>query len=278
MSQPEVIVEPAGARWRELATRAAVSTFAGEPLGAWRRRTRAELGLPTGQPIVATGHQTLLWHPGILAKYLAVEAFRRRHGNVAVANLIVDQHAGGFGSFDVPVRRSDGSLAVRTIELTTQRADVPMAMHAAFTPPRPPPDLPVALPSVQFGIERIFGAVYDHRDAPNAAMQMAAALTDLMQPWVGPMPGVTATQLVGTSLARALLVAAQLIEDGKIESARDARYAAWTDELGVGIMDGQLTLLDLEERVAAGVIDPVPVSGRQEQVENLINRALWRSV
>ena len=80
------------------------------------------------------------------------------------------------------------------------------------------------------------------------------------------------------TLARALLVAAQLIEDGEIESARDARYAAWTDELGVGIMDAQLTLLDLEERVAAGVIDPVPVSGRQEQLENLINRALWRSV
>ncbi len=80
------------------------------------------------------------------------------------------------------------------------------------------------------------------------------------------------------TLARALLVAAQLIEDGEVESARDARYAAWTDELGVGIMDGQLTLLDLEERVAAGVVDPVPVSGRQEQLENLINRALWRSV
>ena len=80
------------------------------------------------------------------------------------------------------------------------------------------------------------------------------------------------------TLARALLVAAQLIEDGEIESARDARYAAWTDELGVGIMGGQLTLLDLEERVAAGVIDPVPVSGRQEHLENLINRALWRSV
>lgn len=79
------------------------------------------------------------------------------------------------------------------------------------------------------------------------------------------------------TLARALLVAAQLIEDGDIESARDARYAAWADELGAGIMDGQLTLLDLEERVAAGVIDPLPVSGRQEQLENLVNRVLWRS-
>jgi len=78
------------------------------------------------------------------------------------------------------------------------------------------------------------------------------------------------------TLARALLVAAQLIEDGTIESARDARYAAWTDALGVGIMGGQVTLRDLEERVAAGVIDPVPVSGRQEQLENVVNRALWR--
>jgi len=80
------------------------------------------------------------------------------------------------------------------------------------------------------------------------------------------------------TLARSLLVAARLIEDGVLESARDARYAAWADELGTGIMGGQVTLLDLEERVAAGVIDPVPVSGRQEQLENLVSRALWRTV
>ncbi|MHC4106482.1 MAG: hypothetical protein ACYSTY_00200 [Planctomycetota bacterium] len=226
------LVEPACTQWSDWLAQRSAGHLLGRPLAAWRRETRGEVGLATDRPIVATGHQTLLWHPGILAKYLAVEAFRRRHPNVAVANLIVDQHAGGFGSFDVPVRRRDGSLAVRTFELTTQRPDVPMAMHEAFTPPRPPQDLPVALPSVQFGIERIFGAVYDHRDAPNAAMQMAAALADLMQPWVGPIPGVTATQLLGTSLGRSLLEA--MVADPRRCAAAYNDAVAAVPEAGIG--------------------------------------------
>jgi xylose isomerase len=34
----------------------------------------------------------------------------------------------------------------------------------------------------------------------------------------------------------------------------------------------------LEERVAAGEIDPTPVSGRQEQLENTVNRILGHTV
>jgi xylose isomerase len=80
------------------------------------------------------------------------------------------------------------------------------------------------------------------------------------------------------TLAQSLLVAARLVEDGALESARDERYAGWASPLGTSIMDGSLALADLEQRVVAGNIDPLPVSGRQEQLENLVNRTLWRAI
>ena len=79
------------------------------------------------------------------------------------------------------------------------------------------------------------------------------------------------------TLARALIAAAALIEDGALESARDARYEGWSTSLGSQIMGGTIGLSGLEERVASGELDPTPVSGRQEEYENLVNRTIWRS-
>ena len=73
-------------------------------------------------------------------------------------------------------------------------------------------------------------------------------------------------------------MAARLVEDGGLEAARDARYAGWAGPLGTGIMDGSLTLAGLEAKVVAGGLDPAPVSGRQEQLENLVNRTLWKAI
>ncbi len=77
------------------------------------------------------------------------------------------------------------------------------------------------------------------------------------------------------TLARALLAAEELIEDGELERAREHRYAGWHKSLGSDILDEKVTLADLEAKVTAGEIDPEPVSGRQEQLENLVNRTLW---
>jgi xylose isomerase len=77
------------------------------------------------------------------------------------------------------------------------------------------------------------------------------------------------------TLASALLVAASMVEDGSLERLRDGRYAAWTDELGSSILSGGASLGDLESRVTTGQIDPKPVSGRQELLENLVNRQIW---
>jgi len=79
------------------------------------------------------------------------------------------------------------------------------------------------------------------------------------------------------TLARALLVAADLVERGRLAELRDARYAGWDGPLGAAILDGTETLASLEARVAAGEIDPRPVSGHQELLENVVNQSVWSS-
>lgn len=77
------------------------------------------------------------------------------------------------------------------------------------------------------------------------------------------------------TLAMALLVAADLVEADTITGARTARYAGWDGELGRGILEGREDLASLEARVASGAIDPSPVSGSQELLENQVNRVIW---
>jgi xylose isomerase len=76
------------------------------------------------------------------------------------------------------------------------------------------------------------------------------------------------------TLARALLVAADMVEAGDLDRERDQRYAGWTGELGAEILGGA-SLADLEVRVAEGRIDPRPRSGGQERLENLVNQRIW---
>jgi xylose isomerase len=77
------------------------------------------------------------------------------------------------------------------------------------------------------------------------------------------------------TLAQSLLVAAGMIEQGTLERLREQRYAGWSDELGRAILSGELTLDALGRRVADGGIDPHPVSGRQEMLENAVNQQIW---
>ncbi len=67
--------------------------------------------------------------------------------------------------------------------------------------------------------------------------------------------------------ARGLMAAAAILEDGAFETARVARYAGW--------QSSNLLEQDLESitaRVLADGINPQPRSGRQERLENLLNR------
>lgn len=66
------------------------------------------------------------------------------------------------------------------------------------------------------------------------------------------------------TLAQSLLVAAAMVEQETLAAPRAARYAGWSDTLGTAIHGGTESLESLEAKVAAGEINPNPVSGQQE--------------
>jgi len=76
------------------------------------------------------------------------------------------------------------------------------------------------------------------------------------------------------TIARGLLNAEKLIRDGVLASAVATRYAGWEGELGRAILSGQHSLSDLAALAEKQGLDPQPVSGRQEWLENLLNRYL----
>lgn len=72
--------------------------------------------------------------------------------------------------------------------------------------------------------------------------------------------------------AAGLKAAAAMLEDGKLEAARNARYAGWDTADGKALMASDLD--SITAKVLAEGLDPQPRSGRQERLENLVNRYL----
>ena len=77
------------------------------------------------------------------------------------------------------------------------------------------------------------------------------------------------------TMARSLLAAASIIEDGEIDRRRADRYAGWSNEQR--ILDGEVTLQALHDAVLGDeTFDPQPVSGRQEAIEHVVARHIER--
>ncbi|HQZ13608.1 MAG TPA: xylose isomerase [Devosia sp.] len=73
-------------------------------------------------------------------------------------------------------------------------------------------------------------------------------------------------------LARGLKAAAALIEDGTFDQSLEDRYAGWQDREAKAMLTGKRSLEQIAARVEKQNIDPQPRSGRQEYLENLVNR------
>ncbi|RNF35689.1 xylose isomerase [Paracoccus methylarcula] len=72
--------------------------------------------------------------------------------------------------------------------------------------------------------------------------------------------------------ARGLKAAAAMLEDGFLEKARSERYAGWETPQARAMLDQPLD--EIAAQVEAGNLDPQPRSGRQERLENRVNRFL----
>ncbi|MCR9135325.1 MAG: xylose isomerase [Alphaproteobacteria bacterium] len=72
--------------------------------------------------------------------------------------------------------------------------------------------------------------------------------------------------------ARGLKAAAAMIEDGALPSFVQERYAGWQGEEAQKMLNGGYRLEDIAGYVEAADVNPKPRSGRQEYLENIVNR------
>ena len=72
--------------------------------------------------------------------------------------------------------------------------------------------------------------------------------------------------------ARGLKAAAAMIEDGSLQGFVDERYSGWESDYWKGVLAGGGSLDEMAQKVVAEQLEPEPRSGKQEYLENLVNR------
>lgn len=72
--------------------------------------------------------------------------------------------------------------------------------------------------------------------------------------------------------ARGLKAAAKMIEDKALSKPLDDRYAGWSGAEAKRMLSGAASLDDIAARVERENVNPEPRSGRQEYLENVVNR------
>jgi len=184
------------------------------PMDRWQPRERPAVG------VIATGHQPWLWHPGILAKYVAAGAFARSRG-LRAAHVVVDTDLIAGLTLDVPVLRGR-RLGVHRVRLASVRVDRPTVVQPAVDARQVTATLE-AVPDrvegrVAVDLSPLIHAWRDLPPAANLAAQISDVLERLMLPWTGPLERIYASELLRSEAGRALVT----------EMVRDAHRCALT--------------------------------------------------
>ncbi|MBW8749253.1 MAG: xylose isomerase, partial [Acidobacteria bacterium] len=78
--------------------------------------------------------------------------------------------------------------------------------------------------------------------------------------------------------ARSFLTAAKLIEEGEYDAILTDRYAGWKTPEAQAMFNGKLSLEEIAAKAEKDAIQPQPRSGRQEKIENLLARKIYRDL
>ena len=78
------------------------------------------------------------------------------------------------------------------------------------------------------------------------------------------------------TMALALERAAAMVENDVLAKHVSTRYAGWSGQLGKRIMQGELNLSSLADHTMTSELQPSPVSGQQEYLENVVNRFIYK--
>lgn len=160
------------------------------------------MGLPAEGPLILSGHQAELWHPGILAKHFAAEAIAADVSGRA-AWLVVDHDVPHEIGLRSPARDGEGRLVRKKLpllnELDAARAT---GFIATIVPPAWSSD-DAALESVVSRLGAIRECLEATKAEPNWAAQVTAAAQRLLPPGLPRLAPVFATRLQQTDLFRA---------------------------------------------------------------------------
>ena len=74
--------------------------------------------------------------------------------------------------------------------------------------------------------------------------------------------------------AKTLIAVEKMINDNVIPKFIDDRYNDWNKDLGKFIHDNKTGLDDIHKKIIDNQIEPKPRSGRQEYLENILNKYL----
>ncbi|GAB5496563.1 MAG: hypothetical protein Phyf2KO_16430 [Phycisphaerales bacterium] len=149
------------------------------------KRFREQLGLSTNKPIIMTGHQAQLWHPGILAKLFAAKSLADRVGG-ELAWLVVDMDNNDALSMRVPARVGEGPMQdalVDFVPAANRGVKKPTGMTQAVAPAeielgagaKPATD------EIAHRLELIHEALTRHAGEASVARQVTHALFDILR-------------------------------------------------------------------------------------------------
>jgi xylose isomerase len=77
-------------------------------------------------------------------------------------------------------------------------------------------------------------------------------------------------------MAKSLERAAAMIENDVLSKNIADRYAGWNGDMGKGILSGATSLEELAKQAVAKDLKPVPASGKQEYLENVVNDFIFK--
>ena len=77
-------------------------------------------------------------------------------------------------------------------------------------------------------------------------------------------------------LALSLERAAAMVQNDELQRLKDQRYAGWKQPFGQAVIAGEFNLEALAEHAFTHELNPQAVSGRQEMLENVVNRFIYR--
>ncbi len=192
------------------ALRAAETMTAVDPTTATlRAQLRESLKLPSHR-LSGAGHQAIVWHSGILAKFIAASTLATTHCEAASwVHFVSDQDANDPFRMDLPVLDSAGTTRRTSMRLAHPEPGI--APHAVAAARAAQSSLEcdgrtLASRAARDALARVCSEIDATRDAVHAGVQLAQVMQRCAARWVSPpCTTVTSDALLNCTRAREVL-------------------------------------------------------------------------